>query len=112
MWLRILLVGVTVQALTPAWPNPYWNIPGEYCKAKYPQMNCCNGRQDPCAVEILGTLCYCDTFCNRTHNSDCCPDYFTHCEGLPELNFDKNEIPPEELVRPEDSKFVLFKTEI
>ena len=18
----------------------------------------------------------------RTHNSDCCPDYFTHCEGL------------------------------
>ena len=75
-------------------------------------MNCCNGRQDPCAVEILGTLCYCDTFCNRTHNSDCCPDYFTHCEGLPELNFDKNEIPPEELVRPEDSKFVLFKTEI
>ena len=22
------------------------------------------------------------TTCVRTHNSDCCPDYFTHCEGL------------------------------
>ncbi len=31
---------------------------------------------------FIGTLCYCDTFCNRTSNSDCCPDYFTHCEGL------------------------------
>ena len=72
------------QALTPSWPNPYWNIPGDYCRAKYEKMNCCNGRQDPCSVEILGTLCYCDTFCNRTDNSDCCPDYFTHCAGLQE----------------------------
>ncbi len=31
---------------------------------------------------FIGTLCYCDTFCNRTSNSDCCPDYFPHCEGL------------------------------
>ena len=75
---------IITQALTPSWPNPYWNIPGDYCRAKYEKMNCCNGRQDPCSVEILGTLCYCDTFCNRTDNSDCCPDYFTHCAGLQE----------------------------
>ena len=67
-------------------------------------MDCCNGRQDPCAVEILGTLCYCDSFCNRTHNSDCCPDYFTHCEGLPELDFEKA---PEAIIRP-DSKYRTF----
>ena len=67
-------------------------------------MDCCNGRQDPCAVEILGTLCYCDSFCNRTHNSDCCPDYFTHCEGLPELDFEKA---PEAIIRP-DSKLIVW----
>ena len=61
-----------------------------------------------CHYAILGTLCYCDAFCNRTHNSDCCPDYFTHCEGLPEIDFDKNEIAPETLIRPEDSKFFNF----
>ena len=72
--------------------------------AKYPRMDCCNGRQDPCAVEILGTLCYCDSFCNRTHNSDCCPDYFTHCEGLPELDFEKA---PEAIIRP-DSKLIVW----
>lgn len=87
-------------AATPSWPSPYWNIPGDYCKARYPAMNCCNGRQDPCNVPILGTLCYCDTFCNRTENSDCCPDFFTHCEGLPEHQF--QEPKPEEIIRPEE----------
>ena len=62
-----------------------------------------------CHYAILGTLCYCDAFCNRTHNSDCCPDYFTHCEGLPEIDFDKNEIAPETLIRPKDSKFEFHK---
>lgn len=70
------------HSLTPPWPGPYWDIPGAFCTDQYPQMKCCPGRQDRCSVPILGTLCYCDTFCNRTTNSDCCPDYFSHCEGL------------------------------
>ena len=77
-------------------------------RAKYRYKSCCNGRNDPCSVEILGTLCYCDTFCNRTHNSDCCPDYFTHCEGLAELDF-SNQKPPETLARPDFSK-IIFDT--
>ena len=77
-------------------------------RAKYRYKSCCNGRNDPCSVEILGTLCYCDTFCNRTHNSDCCPDYFTHCEGLAELDF-SNQQPPETLARPDYSK-IIFDT--
>jgi hypothetical protein len=103
MFLRIVTVlSLTISssiALTPSWPSPYWNIPGDYCRAKYPERDCCNGRQDPCSAEILGTLCYCDTFCNRTQNSDCCPDYFTHCEGLPELDFGNTK--PEDLSRPD-----------
>lgn len=99
----------SAQALTPAWPSPYWNIPGDYCKAKYPRMNCCNGRNDPCSVEILGTLCYCDTFCNRTHNSDCCPDYFTHCEGFAEIDFGTDKDKPEELIRPDSKNLMLRK---
>ena len=52
---------------TPAWPHPYWDIPGRYCSAHYPALACCPGpaRQDRCHVPILDTLCYCDTFCNR-----------------------------------------------
>ncbi len=87
-------------AETPPWPHTYWDIPGDYCRAKYPAGACCHGRQDPCAVPILGTLCYCDTFCNRTGNSDCCPDYFTHCEGLADLQYAIKR--PEEVVRPQD----------
>ncbi len=59
------LLLVLVGADTPPWPNPYWDIPGDYCRAKYPAGLCCQGRNDPCSVPILGTLCYCDTFCNR-----------------------------------------------
>jgi hypothetical protein len=29
-----------------------------------------------------GTLCYCDDFCNRTRNEDCCPDFWSHCRGV------------------------------
>ena len=43
---------------------------------------CCNGRIDDCSRPILGTLCYCDEFCNRTINPDCCPDYWEACLGI------------------------------
>jgi hypothetical protein len=55
-------------------------------------------------VPILGTLCYCDNFCNRTESSDCCPDYFSHCEGLDNDKLQFAEQAPEELVRPEGKK--------
>ncbi len=39
---------------TPPWPSSYWDIPGDYCRAKYPEGRCCLGRKDPCSVPILG----------------------------------------------------------
>ncbi len=87
-------------AKTPTWPDPYWNIPGDFCATKYPKMQCCEGRDDPCNVPILGTLCYCDTFCNRTENSDCCPDYWTHCAGLEADDLQYAVGRPEEVVKP------------
>ncbi|GBP24934.1 Uncharacterized peptidase C1-like protein F26E4.3 [Eumeta japonica] len=29
-----------------------------------------------------GTLCYCDNFCDRGADDDCCPDYLAVCKGL------------------------------
>lgn len=29
-------------------------------------------------------MCYCDEFCNRTVNGDCCPDYIHVCHGGPD----------------------------
>ena len=92
---------------TPPWPGPYWDIPGQFCSSRYPPGSCCPGahRQDRCHVEVLDTLCYCDQFCNRTI-SDCCPDYFSHCEALSEHGGDDhdNYVPaegaPEEMIVP------------
>lgn len=60
--------------------------PGPYC-ARYNYGRCCPGRQDDCSAPILKTTCYCDDFCNRTREADCCPDYWSHCKGisLPDL---------------------------
>ena len=55
---------------------------GPYCATRYSELRCCNGRQDECSAPILGTLCYCDDFCNRTSNEDCCPDYWSYCRGF------------------------------
>ncbi|XP_071447893.1 tubulointerstitial nephritis antigen-like [Hetaerina americana] len=44
---------------------------------------CCNGRLDDCSVPILGTLCYCDQFCDRGATHDCCPDYWDVCTDAP-----------------------------
>ena len=67
MLLLLSLIPVTMGARVPAWPAPYWDIPGQYCSAHYPTLACCPGevRQDRCHVQILDTLCYCDKFCNR-----------------------------------------------
>lgn len=55
-------------------------VPGPYCASRgHPQ--CCKGRDDKCSVEVLGSLCYCDSFCFRTAE-DCCPDYDVTCLGI------------------------------
>ncbi|XP_030073327.1 tubulointerstitial nephritis antigen-like [Microcaecilia unicolor] len=51
---------------------------GAYCQK---QGYCCTDREDTCTVPYLDTICYCDSFCDRTV-SDCCPDYWTHCQGI------------------------------
>ncbi|KAK4885881.1 hypothetical protein RN001_002152 [Aquatica leii] len=42
---------------------------------------CCRGRRDSCSFPIIGTLCYCDDFCDRSVNDDCCPDFQPVCKG-------------------------------
>merc|ERR1712215_639079 len=100
-YLQILLISFTFSLLVagihipvPSWPSPYWFlVPGSFCKSAFPQMQCCSGRADACSVRILDTRCYCDSFCNRTGSSDCCPDYFTHCEGLYEGQYEEQKAP-------------------
>ncbi|BFY99405.1 hypothetical protein BsWGS_02445 [Bradybaena similaris] len=55
------------------------DLEGPWCATR-PGEDCCEGRDDYCAVPILGTECYCDIFCNATAH-DCCPDYWRHCHG-------------------------------
>jgi len=58
----------------------YSDLRGPYCASR--DSRCCPDRRDDCSVPILGTRCYCDDFCNRTHNEDCCPDYWKVCLGM------------------------------
>lgn len=87
MWtkhcLAIVLLGfLNIATLTQATPN-YAGLPrGPYCAGRYPEGSCCLGRKDDCSAPILTTTCYCDEFCNRTREEDCCPDYWSHCRGI------------------------------
>ncbi|XP_058801307.1 tubulointerstitial nephritis antigen-like [Phymastichus coffea] len=76
-----VLLGIIVAL--EATPD-YTGLTGPYCETRYRQMRCCEGRKDDCSVPIMGTLCYCDEFCNarnRSRSEDCCPDYLPHCHG-------------------------------
>ncbi|KAJ8306502.1 hypothetical protein KUTeg_017047 [Tegillarca granosa] len=55
------------------------DLRGPYCATRQ-GVQCCDNRNDDCSVPILGTLCYCDVFCNQTAD-DCCPDYWSYCRG-------------------------------
>ncbi|XP_076463069.1 tubulointerstitial nephritis antigen-like [Babylonia areolata] len=57
------------------------DLAGPWCARRPAGQDCCVGRDDNCAVPILGTECYCDIFCNLT-SYDCCPDYWAHCHGV------------------------------
>ncbi|GFR86895.1 tubulointerstitial nephritis antigen-like [Elysia marginata] len=59
------------------------DLEGPWCATRPAGEDCCTGRDDECGVPILGTVCYCDVFCNDTAY-DCCPDYFPHCHGYVE----------------------------
>ena len=53
------------------------------------------------------------TLLSRTVNSDCCPDYFTHCEGLsldsgPEALF-QTAAAPETVMRPDNCEYGLLE---
>jgi hypothetical protein len=53
---------------------------GAFCERR--SDPCCRDRLDSCAVPISTTLCYCDEFCDRIRNDDCCPDYKKVCLGI------------------------------
>ncbi|KAG8187313.1 hypothetical protein JTE90_011683 [Oedothorax gibbosus] len=69
------------------------DLRGDYCNRRGP-LKCCPQRDDTCTVPILGTLCYCDLFCNRTASGDCCPDFEYVCLG-------GAVHPPEQIIRPQ-----------
>ncbi|KAF7277988.1 hypothetical protein GWI33_008984 [Rhynchophorus ferrugineus] len=54
------------------------DIQGPYCS----DIGCCLNRTDSCSKPIIGTLCYCDEFCDRHFNQDCCPDFWAVCKGI------------------------------
>lgn len=84
--LVVLAIGGLVEAQFEDIP------PGDYCGGTS-TVRCCDGRVDECSVPLLGSLCYCDQFCNRTNShSDCCPDYFSACLGItPPDDYNKGE---------------------
>ena len=65
-----LMVGIF--SAVPAWRHRYWEIPGRFCAAQFPALQCCAGRGDHCGAAILN--CY--SFCERADSADCCPDCF------------------------------------
>ena len=75
-----ILVVMTISSTGVLAQHVYDYPPGDYCGGRF--NRCCDGRIDSCAVPFLGTLCYCDQFCNRTDSSDCCPDYWSVCLGI------------------------------
>jgi hypothetical protein len=73
--------------------TPYNEQNGGTC-SEFLQINglnqCCAHRDDDCYMIHYDTRCYCDIFCDRSHqadNSDCCPDAGSTCSGNPPGNF-------------------------
>lgn len=70
----------TRRELAPGlYEHGVYDAGGSYCQRG---DVCCHGRDDGCTVPYLDTICYCDLFCNRTV-SDCCPDFWEYCLGIP-----------------------------
>lgn len=78
----VFIIFVFLPSIARGIPD-YSGLPtGPYCASRYPGGRCCPGRQDECSAPILTTLCYCDDFCDRSREEDCCPDYWYHCKGI------------------------------
>lgn len=84
MWIFAVVVLTYLSSFAKAIPNYSGLPPGPYCATRYPAYRCCQGRQDECSAPILETTCYCDDFCDRKREEDCCPDYYSHCKGITE----------------------------
>lgn len=67
------------------------DLNGSYCASRRTRP-CCDNRQDECTAPILDTKCYCDEFCDRGENNDCCPDFWTVCRHEPPTTTTKSEI--------------------
>uniref|UniRef100_A0A6A7FPA7 Uncharacterized peptidase C1-like protein F26E4.3 n=1 Tax=Hirondellea gigas TaxID=1518452 RepID=A0A6A7FPA7_9CRUS len=78
--LLLLLSTPTASQQQQSKSNYFYDIPGDYCETR--SDKCCLLRQDDCSVPIMGTRCYCDEFCKRVINPDCCPDYPRVCLGV------------------------------
>lgn len=82
MWIVTVVALACLSSHVKAIPNYSGLPPGPYCAARYPAGRCCSGRQDDCSAPILTTICYCDDFCDRNREEDCCPDFYSHCRGI------------------------------
>ncbi|KAG8291690.1 Tubulointerstitial nephritis antigen-like [Homalodisca vitripennis] len=94
---QVVILAVTLLALGVAGLSDLSDIPGSYCGLR--RIPCCTSREDSCSVPILGTLCYCDQFCNRAYNDDCCPDYRYVC-----LNETRTTTSPPQTIAAKPSK--------
>ncbi|XP_050293060.1 tubulointerstitial nephritis antigen-like [Anthonomus grandis grandis] len=106
-----LLIGYLAVATLQQYDD-FADLRGPYCES----IGCCNNREDTCAQPIIGTLCYCDEFCNRTDVHDCCPDYWSFCRGLdivtPLPPPTRRPAPPEQLVSCYFKNQVLFINQV
>lgn len=81
-WIAFVLFSVCIPVTRAVYPpGGFSDLPGDYCRYRRPS-ECCDGRYDECSVPIRGTLCYCDQFCDRNENPDCCPDFWNVCKGI------------------------------
>ena len=46
---------VGIFSAVPAWRHRYWEIPGRFCAAQFPALQCCAGRGDHCGAAIPAT---------------------------------------------------------
>lgn len=85
MMMMMMIMFLAAPGHGTQWPGSYWDIPGEFCSASWPRLQCCQGRSDNCGLSLLNTTCYCDTFCNRSgvtrkRNADTALSAFQDCQ--------------------------------
>lgn len=97
LFLALILAPVTSPFFLEWGPD----LAGPWCAKRLRGQDCCVGRDDYCAVPILGTECYCDIFCNETAY-DCCPDYWSHCYGATRAPPRTTTLPPPRTIRPSE----------